>query len=194
MKTARRNYCCCALCAYNSGWAGLAGSNLTGYSTCFIGNSVYGGRSGEEGVSSLPFTINFSGNSLYLYPPFDATNDWPGAVVWVGGCQAANVCGNTLAAGSRGLWFNGPDTAALILNNSFGAAAYCGIGYNCGGDSLSTAQIFGNTLGEGVNFHLQLPYTNSFGWFLATNKYVDTNSIVHPSFLDLASAAVHLIN
>ena len=185
---------CCALCAINSGWAGLTGSNVTGYSTCFIGNSVYGGRSGEEAVSAYPFTINFSGNSLNLFPPFDATNDWPAAAVWVQNCQAANVCGNTLVAGSRGFWFNGPNTGALILNNSFGSAAYCGIGYGSTGDSLGAAQIYGNTLGEGVNFHVQLPLTNSFGWFLGSNTYWDIHSNSVPLFTDPAASAVHIFN
>ncbi len=182
------------LLLFSGGQARLIATNVINYSTCFIGNSVYGGRSGEEGVSAFPFTINFSGNSLNLFPPFDATNDWPAAAVWVGSCQAANVCGNTLVSGSRGLWFNGPNTKALILDNTFGAAAYCGIGYGSTGDSLGAAQIFGNTLCEGVNFHVQLPYTNSFGWFLATNKYVDTNLIVVPQFLDPVSSAVHIFN
>jgi hypothetical protein len=184
---------CCALALCN-GQLGLTGTNSTGYSTCFIGNSVCGGRSGLEGLSANPFTINFSGNSLNLYPPFDSTNDWPAGAVWVVSCQAANVCGNTLVAGARGFWFNGTNTAALILNNNFSNAAYCGIGYGSTGDSLSTAQIFGNAIGEGVNFHVQLPYTNSFGWFLGSNTYINFTSNSIPAFLDPASSAVHIFN
>jgi hypothetical protein len=184
---------CCALCANNGNQTGATGTNAINYSTCFIGNSVYGGRTGEEAVQSDgPFTINFSGNSVYLYAPFDSTLDWPAGAVWVQNCQAANICGNTMVAGSRGLWFNGPNTSALILNNNFSNAAYCGIGHSTTGDSLSTAQVYGNTIGQGVTFHVQLPYTNTFGWFLGSNTYVNTTSTNVPLFADPASSAIHI--
>jgi hypothetical protein len=83
---------------------------------------------------------------------------------------------------------------AVILNNNFSGAAYRGIGYQSAGDYLSTAQIFGNTLGQGVSFHIQLTYTNSFGWFLGGNTYMNTNSNVVPLFIDPASSAVHIYN
>jgi hypothetical protein len=157
--------------------------------------TIYGGRSGEEGSqATTPFTINFSGNSLYLYPPFDATNDFPAAAVNVAQCQAANVCGNTLSNGSLGFIFTGTNASALILNNNFSNAAYRGIGYLYNGDSLTTAQIFGNSLGEGVSFHIQLPYTSSFGWFLGSNTYVTTNMTAVPLFADPASSAIHIFN
>jgi len=83
---------------------------------------------------------------------------------------------------------------ALILNNNFSGAAYRGIGYRSAGDYLSTAQIFGNTLCEGVSFHVQATYTNSFGWFLGGNTNVDTNLNIVPLFLDPAASAVHIFN
>jgi hypothetical protein len=80
------------------------------------------------------------------------------------------------------------------LNNNFGAAAYRGIGYQFTGESINTAQIFGNILGQGVSFHVQLTYSNSFGWFLGGNTNVDTNSNIVPLFTDPASTAAHLYN
>jgi hypothetical protein len=183
---------CCAL-ALSESDSGITGS-WQDYATCFIGNSVYGGRQGAEGVDNNPYTLNFSGNSLYLYAAFDQTGDSPGAAVGVYNCLAANVCGNTLTNGGHGFYFQGGCSNALILNNNFGGATYRGIGYGSTGDYLNTAQIFGNILSEGVSFHVQLIYTNSFGWFLGGNTNVNTNSIVVPLFMDPASSAVHIYN
>jgi len=83
---------------------------------------------------------------------------------------------------------------AVILNNNFSAAAYRGIGYGSAGDYLNAGQIFGNTLCEGVSFHVQLTYSNSFGWFLGGNTNVNTNQNVVPLFTDPASSAVHIFN
>ncbi len=97
-------------------------------------------------------------------------------------------------AGGHGVLFGSECGNALVMNNDFGAAAFRGVGYLVLGESLNGAQIFGNTLGEGVSFHVQLASTNSFGWFLRGNTYLDTNSNVVPPFFDPASAAVHLSN
>ena len=83
---------------------------------------------------------------------------------------------------------------ALILNNNFSGAAYRGIGYGSASDYLNAGQIFGNALSEGVSFHVQLTYSNSFGWFLGNNTNVNTNLDVVPAFLDPASSAVHIFN
>ena len=80
------------------------------------------------------------------------------------------------------------------MNNDFGAVTYCGIGYQYIGDSLNSAQIFSNILGQGVNFHIQLPYTNSFGWFVGSNIYLDINSNSNSVFMDPISSAVHIFN
>jgi len=81
-----------------------------------------------------------------------------------------------------------------VMNNNFAGATYGGVGYFFTGDSIANAQIFSNILGEGVTFHVQLPYTNSFGWFLGSNKYVTTNSTAVPLFADPASSAIHIFN
>jgi hypothetical protein len=171
------------------------------YNTSFIGNSIYGGQNGVEGSAnnSPPYTYysyNCSGNSFTLYPTFDVqtTYDDPGFAAEAAGCQTASVCGNTLFAGCLGFYFTGASTNALVLNNNFGAASYRGIGYALSGDSLNSAQIFGNTLCEGVSFHVQLHYVDSFGWFLGNNTNVNTNSIVVPLFTDPAATAIHIFN
>jgi len=84
------------------------------------------------------------------------------------------------------------NNAALILNNNFSNATFGSIGYGAAGDSLNSAQIYGNTLNEGVTFHVQLTYSNSFGWFIGANKYVDTNMNVIPPFFDPISSAAHI--
>jgi hypothetical protein len=131
---------------------------------------------------------------LDLYSAFDHAGDYPGAAVNVTTCASANVCGNTLASGGYGFSFFGTNGSALLLNNNFATAAYCGVGYQLIGDSLNTSQVFGNTLGEGVTFHVQLTYSNSFGWFLGNNTNVNANSIVVPLFTDPASSAIHIYN
>jgi hypothetical protein len=49
-------------------------------------------------------------------------------------------------------------------------------------------------LSEGVTYHVQLPYSNSFGWFLGSNSYVTTNATFVPLFTDPASSAIHIFN
>jgi hypothetical protein len=108
----------------------------------------------------------------------------------VNGCSP-NLCGNTLLAGDYALWYLGENGSALVLNNDFGAAAYRGIGYGTIGDSLNAAQIYGNTLGQGVSFHVQVGITNGFGWFLGNNIYTNASGNSGPPFLDPISAPVH---
>ena len=148
----------------------------------------------------VPSTFNCSGHVFYVYPPIDGPPgaDCPGAAAGINNCLSASVCGNTLVSGAFGFRFVGNNAQALVMNNNFGNATYRGIGI-IGGDSpsvdyLSTAQIFSNTLGEGVSFHVQLQNTNSFGWFLGGNIYVNTNGNIIPPFFDPASAAVHFCN
>ncbi len=63
------------------------------------------------------------------------------------------------------------------------------------GDSLNAAQIYSNTLSEGTTFHVQLTATNSFGWFLRGNTYVDTNmNIMSSPFLDPLSPSAHIVH
>jgi hypothetical protein len=180
----------CALCA--TGWSTTP--PFTQYSTCFIANSVYGSVNGQRGErnSTGPFTLNFSGNSLQLYPGFNEAGGYPGAAVEVNYANTVNVCGNTMLSGGHGLTFDDINGSALILNNDFGSASYCGIGYLYTGNSLNTAQIFSNVLGQGVNFHIQLPYTNSFGWFAASNMYWNITSNSVPLFTDPASSSIHI--
>jgi hypothetical protein len=190
------NTASCALCA--SVYAGA--NNVLQYSTCFVGNSVYGGRYGERGYnglgqsSSTLYTLNFSGNSLDLYPAYDISGDYPGAAVAVAGSQAANICGNTMTNGGHGYRFQDTNISALILDNNFAGAGYRGIGYVSFGDFVTTAQIFSNILGQGVTFHAQLPYSDSFGWFMSSNIYVTNISTAVPLFTDPASSAIHILN
>jgi hypothetical protein len=184
----------CALCAAG-GNIGPTTNVALNNSTCFSGNFVNGGRQGEsaQGESyGSPYTINFSGNYLTLYPSYDEWNDYPGAVVAVETCTAANVCGNTLVSGPVGFMFYPGCTNALILANNFSNVTYRGIGYALGGGSVQSASVFNNIIGQGVSFHVELPYTNSFGWFLDQNTYVGTNGAVVPPFCDPASSSVHI--
>jgi hypothetical protein len=172
---------------------GLTGTNLVNYSTCFIGNSVYGGIAGQEasGASTpIPYSCNCSGNTITLYPPYGAN----AAAVQVSTCLSASICGNTLVSGGIGFRYDGGCSNALVLNNDFGTTSYRGIGYPFSGGSLNTAQIFSNILSQGVSFHVQLPYATSFGWFLDGNTYLNGSTNKVPVFLDPLSSAVHIFN
>jgi hypothetical protein len=187
---------CCAL-AVSGGPAAWAwgGPGITNFenATCFVGNSVYGGRNGLEAPETTsPFTFNCSGNWLHLYPPFAEVGDGLGAAAMVNGCQTADVCGNTLDSGALGFLFAGTNEMALILNNNFSGATYRAIGYVDAGDRLNTAEILGNILGQGSTFHVQVPLANSFGWFLSQNIYLNTAFSSVPPFLDPVTSAVHL--
>jgi hypothetical protein len=78
------------------------------------------------------------------------------------------------------------------LNNNFSGATYRGIGYLSASDYVNSAQIFGNILGQGSTFHVELPSANSFGWFLGQNEYLDAANKSVPPFLDPISSAVHI--
>ena len=189
------NFSACALDALGA-WAGYGPTGTSqDEATCFIGNSVYGGRSALEGAGgNVPYTINCSGNSATLYPAYNEVNQPPAAAAGINLCQSASVCGNTLVTGGYGFFFSRSNGGALLLNNNFGGATYRGIGHETGIDTLTNAQVFGNTLGEGVSFHAQLPYANTFGWFFRQNTYVNALSNSVAPFFDPASSAVHLCN
>jgi hypothetical protein len=190
-----------ASCALNGaiGHLGLPGTNSLDNSSTFIGNWVYGDRHGDLLITGttnneLPAVITVSGNWLNLSPPLSVSDEFPGAAASIQICQTANVLGNTLVAGGHGVRFGLACSNALIMNNNFAGAAYRGIGYEYTGDSLNTAQIFGNTLSEGVSFHVQLPWPTSFGWFMGNNQCLDINSNTNSAFLDPASSAIHTFN
>ncbi len=61
----------------------------------------------------------------------------------------------------------------------------------------TNGQSYGLTpliFGPGVSFHVKLPHTHSFGWFLGQNTYLNSSSNSVPPFLDPASSAVHIFN
>jgi hypothetical protein len=184
---------CCAVAVNNGGFEGLTGFDALNYSTCFIGNSVYGGRNGNsfQGEGSVPvYALNFSGNYLTLYPAFPQA-DYPGAVVALQNYTWANVFGNTLVSGGEGVAVASESGHAAIMNNNFANVTYCGIGTEAGG-SLQSATIINNLLGEGATFHVQLPFADSFGWFLYQNQYFNAAGNSVPLFIDPASSAVHI--
>jgi hypothetical protein len=188
---------CCAL-AMNAAWTlAVIGTNAINYSACFIGNSVYGGRNGQspqgQGNSMPVYCLNFSGNELILYPPF-AHADYPGAAVSLQNTTSANVFGNTLVSGGHGVVFASGCGNAVVMNNDFANVSYRGVGLAGGGGSLRNAAIFNNILGQGVSFHVELPYTDSFGWFLEGNTCLNGSSNSVPPFLDPLSSAVHMSN
>jgi hypothetical protein len=189
---------CCALNGDVTG-SGLPDTGSEDNSITFIGNWVYGDRVGDRMVNSPSLTtasaLNFSGNWLNLSPIIPGFNDpGPGSAVFMQSCQSGRIMGNKMVGGGLGLQFLLACTNVLVMNNDFGAATYGGIGYSYIGDSITTAQIFSNVLGQGVTFHVQLPYTNSFSWFLGGNTYWDTHSNSIPLFTDPASSAIHIYN
>jgi hypothetical protein len=105
---------------------------------------------------------------------------------------SVSVVGNTLAAGGQGCVFGDANVSSLILNNNFGAATYGGIDGGGDGSYLSTAQIFSNVLNDGLTFHVQLSYSNSFGWFMGSNTYWNASSNSVLPFLDPLASSVHL--
>lgn len=183
----------CALCAYG-GDAGLSGTSAD-YSTCFVGNWIYGGRAGEGNVNDPvgPFTLTFSGNFAALFPPFAQAGDFPGAMVSVSDSKYCNILGNTLAAGGRGFFFGAKCQNALLLANDLRNVSYSGMSWlgSAFSDAVNVASVFGNQLGEGSTFHLQLQPSNTFGWFLKGNSYFSGNAIV-PAFVDPAATSIHL--
>ena len=96
-----------------------------------------------------------------------------------------------LAYGGHGVEFDNASGNLLIMNNNFAAATYRGVGISENGGWVQGAAIFNNTLGEGSTFHVQLPFTNSFGIFLRQNTYLNSFSNSISPFLDPIASAVH---
>lgn len=53
------------------------------------------------------------------------------------------------------------------------------------------AALSSNRLSQGMGFHAQLIYAESFGWFFNHNKYLSGTNTV-PPFFDPASSAAHV--
>lgn len=187
---------CCALAGYSSAYAGASGTSAVNYSICFIGNQVNGGRFGEspQGTGSTPLnSLNFSGNKLALYPPLPVS-DYPGAAVEVQNCASLSVFGNTLVSGGQGILFDPLNGSAVIMNNNFANASYRGIGlegFGYGG-SAQHVVLLNNIIGQGSTFHVQLSASNSFGWFLYQNEYLNSSGDAVSPFMNPISSAVHL--
>jgi hypothetical protein len=107
--------------------------------------------------------------------------------------QSENVCGNTVATAGYAIQFSVSNATALVLNNNFSNASYVGIG-DATGSSLTNAQIYGNILGEGVTFHVQVDYLDGFGWFLDQNTYLNSSTMRVPPFTDPVASAAHISN
>jgi hypothetical protein len=192
--TVVNNDSCCAL-SLNAGEFGVLGSNPLTFSTCLIGNQVLGGRHAfakqTEGITSVN-ALTISGNVANVYPALPALSSYPGDVAVIHNCANASILGNTLVAGGHGVSFDFNNGNALVMNNNFASASYRGIGLAGGGGSVGRAVIIGNMLGKGSTFHVQLPFTNSSGWFLYKNTYLDALSNSVPPFIDPAGSAVHV--
>jgi hypothetical protein len=57
----------------------------------------------------------------------------------------------------------------------------------------AAGQVVGNIIGQGINFHVQMPPGQGFGWFLNQNQYLNGSTNV-PAFLDPASSSAHVSN
>jgi hypothetical protein len=186
----------CALAVYGASYNPPDGAIFN--ATCFIGNSIYGGRTGQEAPDNLvPYICNTSGNTFDLYPPYDNYPPEVGAEcrsmgVELNNCTVASICGNTLVHGGYGLYYVSSNASVLVLNNNFGAATNCGIGSLDSGRSVASAQIYGNILGQGTGFHLQTGLADGFGWFLKNNIFLNTNGIATAPFCDPATTPIHL--
>jgi hypothetical protein len=184
----------CALALTSSGTGGATGLPLANYSTTVVGNYIAGGRNAEwpQGANKLVNSILFSGNEVIIYPP--VPGDLPGAMAGFMICDNMAVTGNTLISAGSGTSFGGQCGSAIIMNNDFSGATYRGIGLGEYGGSLQIAQIFNNKISEGSSFHVQSPVTNSFGWFLEKNVFVNGTGKQVPPFLDPPGSAIHLSN
>jgi hypothetical protein len=170
-------------------------SNLLNYSTTFVGNSVYSGRHGALGtdITNESATINFSGNSITNYPPFNEYGHGPGAAANLGMCRAINMFGNTLVSGGYGFNCSTNSTNIIIANNNFSGTTFGGvaaIGYGFAQGSL----LASNVMSQGYGFHVQLLNSNSFSWFLYNNQYLNTNNTAVPPFVDPPGTAIHISN
>jgi len=123
--------------------------------------------------TNLSVSTNGPGNSLLI----DSTNE--SQLLFDTWNSDGTTNFNLAGEGSLMFWFN-PDWTS---GNGSGSGP--------GGDWSALIEIFGNKLGEGVSFHVQIPYANSFGWFLKQNTYMNGTNVI-PAFLDPASSAVHL--
>ena len=180
-------------------------TSLTGESPddafAFVGNTVDGGRHGFD-CSHSPYSgqrtyrLNASGNTFSLQDPFNVSEDFPGATVTLAMCERTIICGNTLTAGGRGVWIDGPNvTNAIILKNDFARADFSGITDRSLGTSLLSAAVVKNVIGEGVGYHLKLLYADATHWFMLSNQFrAWTNYTTATNLVsDPATPPLHLV-
>ncbi len=188
------NVGCTALCARGSTESTLVGAEPFGYSTCFIGNWVLGGKNGEEGSGPPLFRLDYSGNCLSLYQPTMAWSENPGGMLSAAAELAyGNIAANTLLSGGHGIYCSSLSQSVIVLNNDFRGATYKSIGwtYWATPSIINDAQVYGNLLGEGTCSHVQVQCSNTFGWFLNRNAYYNGTNVVTP-FIDPLSSSIHL--
>jgi len=183
----------CALNAFCNSNNTVSGSDNDRFFS-FVGNYVANGRHGELGAaghhSELRYKLNFCGNTISVYPAFNRSDDYPGAVVTANEAVFCNISGNTLLAGGHGVRLLDNCTNAVILKNDFGAATHRGIAYEGSNGIVRNIIAAKNILGQGDSYHVRLPYFDSFNYFLIRNTYKDGAS-TNNAFLDPAASPVH---
>lgn len=179
-------------------------TNITGQSAdyffSFVGNCVAGGRFGWIGthgdgfLSSLrPYRVNACGNRIAVEKPLDSGGDWPGGVATLFHADGVNISGNTLLSGGLGLGLQYRCTNVVVLKNDFAAVQFAGIDDHASAGTLNSVVLVRNTIGQGVNYHLKLPFADSFGHFLLQNRFVNSATNTVTPFLDAAAAPVHFV-
>ncbi len=151
-------------------------------------------RDKDDRAPCLLLNFMVSGNDVTLYPSFNEIGDLPGAMAAFQTCAAANVCGNILRAGGYGLaFYSGCSTNASSLTITWPQRPTEGIGLSPFGGSLQSAYIFSNVIGQGVSFHLQMPYTATVSAGLSETTYIRPTYRPRCLYLQTrASTAIHI--
>jgi hypothetical protein len=166
----------------------------------FVGNVVDGGREGVFGIHVGDYYSNertyksyVSGNVFALRAPFNISDDFPGTAVRVASCGLALVTGNTLTSGGRGFMADGRNTNNVVLKNDFARADFTAVSCSSADNSLVSAAVVKNTLGQGVGYHVKVPHPDGARCFMLGNDYrAWTNYAASANLLtDPATIPVH---
>ena len=179
-------------------WPTATVNSNADYVISMVGNHVIGGRYGQSALNSStnekPFHLNFSGNTLSLYPAFNSNDDYPGAAVASSQMKMANVSGNTLLAGDQGVRWLDNCTNAIVLKNRFTNVTYRALVYDGTNGAVRTVAVLKNELGQGASYHLKVRPQEAGSYFLWSNRYYNSSGVpVTNAFLDYPDAPVHLI-
>ena len=161
-------------------------------SNWYLARNLVSDQSGGNPKAPQP-QARVCGNQVSLFPPFERYDDITGSIFSSSEVGHANISGNTLLSGGRGVAWLDHCTNALVLKNDFSAASHRALDYYGTNGHVGAVQITKNILNQGSSYHLKSRPGDGYGFFLWRNTYTNGVGSVKP-FLDSEHSPIHFGN